>query len=122
MEALYIDLNNDSPAFINCLKAVNKENDLLEKELLEKVMHVCASNNKKHIFIWYDMTQAISYLEDVRKRNMFCWFYLIFNIIDKTIDDYDIKLLIKNELMPSASKAMELYKKRFPRIESTYYD
>jgi len=24
--------------------------------------------------------------------------------------------------MPSANKAMELYKKRFPRIESTYYD
>jgi len=117
MEAIYIDLNNDSPAFIKCLVSINKE-----KDLLEKIMYVCASNNKRHIFIWSDMNQAISYLEDVRKRNMFCWFYLIFNIIDKTIDDYDIKLLIKNELMPSANKAMELYKKRFPRIESTYYD
>jgi hypothetical protein len=113
MGLLYIYLNKDSPAFVKGLLAVNKDEDLLKK-----IMHVCAENNNKEIFIWADMEKAISYLESIRKRNLFCWFYLLYNIIDKTVDGYDVKLLIKPELVPTASKAMDLYQKRFPINET----
>lgn len=116
MDVLYIDLNKDSPAFISCLLAVNKE-----KELMEKIMHICSDNNKRHIFIWSDMEKAISYLEDIRKRSLFCWFYLIFDIVEKTTYNYDIKLLIKPALIPVARQAMELYQKKFPHIDSKNY-
>lgn len=116
MVLLYIDLNKDSPAFITCIKAVNKE-----KDLIEKIADVCIKNDKKSIFIWSNMKHVISYLEDVRKRSLFCWFYLIFDIVDKTTYDYDIKLLIKPALLPVARQAMDLYQKRFPHIDSKNY-
>ena len=88
---------------------------------MSKITDVCVNNDKKHIFIWSDINQVIAYLEDIRKRSLFCWFYLIFNIVDKTTFNYDIKLLIKPDLIPVARQAMELYQKRFPYVESKNY-
>lgn len=108
MNTAIIDLKKDSPAFIQCLKAMNEDHD----ELLQLLGDICSKNDKKNVFIWSNMNHVTDYLEGVRKRSMLCWFYIIFDIIDKTTDNYNIKLLISSALMPTASQAMELYRKK----------
>lgn len=106
--ALAIDLNRDSSAVIGCFLSVLPD----QYDLLEAASIVCSRHDKKHIFIWNDIKDVQKYLEDIRKRSLFCWFLLIFELFDSILENYDIKMVCNRSRMPIAEKAMDYYKSK----------
>lgn len=94
---------------LNILRVLNY-NCRPEKELLECVLTICTRHTKKLVSA-SNLVELADYLDNIKNKNLFCWFYILYNVFDVISNEYDIKFICHKDHIDSAKLAKEYYEK-----------
>lgn len=104
---IYINTLDRSENLLNILR-INIKNDQL---LSEKTMEICSKYNKKNILVWTGISGAGDYLDRIKSKSFFCWFYIMYELFNTTLTDYDVQFLCHSDDLNIAQQSEEIFHK-----------
>jgi hypothetical protein len=102
---LKINLLNENPSdsFLKCIAFISEN----PNKLKDHVMDVCCKLDKKNIFCWNNLFEGVNYLENIRRKNKFIWYVMLYKIAKKYSNDNRITIIMPPEEENHFNKAAE---------------